>query len=310
MNTSTITCCVPFRANEPGCHTAGPACLAYAAQYGIDNLTTTTTSVCFDSGGGGTTTGSGNTGNQGNGYFGGPGIKTSPILPNFEDNNNPCSELKKLSTGVLTRPALIGLPTGQTYESGYYVRKNAVGNIGPTPCDSSPVDPTKINMPIGGNIIGAMHTHPYSYEYGYDSMFSSDDINYLYQVAIKHTNYGQPKEYAEYFITLSVPSGTFALKIENWENFKKFRETNPDWTNHTRNGLSATYDKLESTYDKIGSSGFNKLQNALLKMLQENDSGIGLYKADADSNNWSRLSLDFAYTMGDKNAAPKEKPCN
>ncbi len=77
-------------------------------------------------------------------------------------------------------------------------------------------------------------------------------------------------------------------------------------------GVDATYGLLKINYGKIGSSssGFNKLQNALLKMLQENDSGIGLYKADADSNNWSRLSLDLAYTMGDKNAAPKEKRCN
>lgn len=271
-----------------------------------------------DSGGNSSSPGSGNTGTPDNGGSGSviPGDDTGQYTPNPYDlqdatsfvaehqlqQKTPCQELKKVAININEKNALQDLETktNESQENGYYITRNngSINHNIPQPAYSSSFSPNEIVMPTGGNNIGAFHTHPTDSD-GWYPMFSDGDLNYLFKVAKNHNTNGQPKNYSEYFLTLTVPEGTFAIKIKDPLKFYNFRN-NGRWRGDELPALRNKYQARNPT-DNI-----KAFQKDLLTLLNENDAGVGLYEASSDLSSWSELVLDNV----NPNADPIKQPCN
>lgn len=233
-----------------------------------------------------------------------PVINTPSLVGSEEQEKTPCNELAKISSNAQEKAALQNLTTktAEDSEYGYYITKNNVNGSHNTPVSaySSSSTPNQIVMPIGGNNIGAFHTHPTDSD-DWVPMFSDGDLNYLFMVATKHNNNEQPKEYSEYFLTLTVPEGTFAIKIKNVSKFFAFRNSNK-WDNRDNSlkALRNKYNKRNATDDIKG------FQKDLLNLFNEMDAGIGLYEADPSFNSWQELKIDSENPSGN----PIKQPCN
>ena len=239
-------------------------------------------------------------------------IVTSPIKNPYLDapKSTPCAELNKLSTNIYMQGAIANLQTKTNLSSefGYSVSKSDATNYNnPVACNSNAINPNQINMPVGGDIIGAFHTHPLASETEVFPMFTDGDINWLFLVAQKNSTLRNEKVYEEFFLTLTVPQGTFAIKIKDWVKFSSFRWSS-EWKNKNE-GRKGKLDKLNNKYDKIGHDGnFISMKNALLEIFKEFDAGIGLYEANSELNGWSELELaptGSSYNM----IEPIKKPC-
>jgi hypothetical protein len=239
----------------------------------------------------------------------GGGLEIGIVEPGIR--GNPCTALKKTSTNTNNKEALEDLQTKtlENREHGYKVVKNSEGNYStPTACDAIPLNPNKIYMPVGKNNVGAFHTHALASSTDDFPMFSDGDINYLFWVAQKHDNGVVQKDYSEYFLTLTVPQGTFAIKIKDWSKFANFRN-NKDWSN-SNGGLNGKLNNLRNKYKYVPSTSNNIMfQNGFLQILRDYDAGIALYEASPDLNNWSELKL--APGASYKNTIePIKIPCN
>lgn len=220
-----------------------------------------------------------------------------------EEPKTPCGQLQKMSTTTLNKNALTDLATktGLGKESGYWITKNnyTKGYNSPIIATASLADPNRVNMIVGGNNIGAFHTHPIDTD-DWVPMFSDGDLNYLFMVAISHNNNGQPKNYSEYFLTMTVPEGTFAIKIKNVTQFFQFMN-NGLWKNNGELKL------LQNKYSKRSPTAeITNFQKDLLNLFQELNAGVGLYKASDDLSSWSELILD----PNNPNGNPIKQPCN
>jgi hypothetical protein len=227
-------------------------------------------------------------------------------LDNNSQQKTPCFELNKLTTNptdtrVKNALTYLGTKTGESEEYGYSLTRNpnatAINN--PTPVYASTGSYGNIYMPTGGNNIGSFHTHPIDTE-DWIPMFSGKDISYLYFVAFYHNNNGQPKNYAEYILTLTVPEGTFAIKIKDYTKFRAFLNKRDFWSkDFDIPSLQNTYKKRNPTDDIKG------FQKDLLTLLKDSDAGVGLYEADPGFGSWQELTLD----LNNPNANPIKQPC-
>ena len=203
--------------------------------------------------------------------------------------------------------------TNLGHEKGYSVFKNELGIIHALPCVSNNLAPTSIIMDTGkttsgGNIIGAFHTHPDAGSTSTYPMFSDGDINWLFWVATDNQTPRDKKVYEEFFLTLTVPQGTFAIKIKDWGKFAAFRNNSSIWqSNNIKKGGSLKL--LTDTYSSIGHNGsFIQMQNALLELFRDFNAGIGLYEANNDLSGWSELELAPA-GASNNDEEPTKKPC-
>lgn len=239
---------------------------------------------------------------------------TSPIKPGLNGDvpaeKTPCSELTKLTGNAANKQALENLQTktSEDKEYGFSIAKNSTGGYAnPIACNASTNNPNEIVMPTSGNIIGAFHTHPDASTTDVFPMFSDGDLNWLYWAVNNHSNNGTEKEYSEYFLTLTVPQGTFAIKIKNINKFLGFRNSK-DWIN-SNSGNSGVHQKLRDKYDALEStSNFNSITNAFLEVLKDSNSGIGLYEASPDLTSWSELTL-ASNSATNATTPPIKKPC-
>ena len=233
-----------------------------------------------------------------------PNIITVPVeeidTENTQPSKTPCGHLQNL---VKTKPVQDSFKTldnrkYQSAEWGFgFQTFSASGTImPPSVLQSSHTDPNKLDMStaIGGNFIGASHTHPISSS-GYYPMFSLDDIEYLFNVSRKHNTNGQPKDYSIYVLTLTVPSGVFAIKIKDplkfYTNFNQKRKL--------------IKDIIQTEYEKLKPGGnMDKFKLAFLDVVNELDLGISLYEATEDLTQWNELERG-----SDKNK-PIAKPCS
>ena len=302
-HTATVMMC-----NEPWTNGGSTEPHAATAQCNNPNhlfsVTTTTCDVVAGGGsmgaGAGQYTGGNNTGGQSGSGGGGdetptdgslnppsncprcPNIITVPVedidSENTQPSKTPCGHLKNL---VKTKPVQDSFKTlddrkYQNAEWGFgFQTFNTSGTImPPSIVQSSHTDPNKLDMStaIGGNFIGASHTHPISSS-GYYPMFSLDDIEYLLNVSRKHNNNGQPKDYSVYILTLTVPEGVFAIKIKDPLKF---------YTNFNSK-KDEIFNKIDLKYDKIKPSGeMDKFKMAFLDIIDQFDLGIGLYQASTE----------------------------
>lgn len=219
----------------------------------------------------------------------------------------PCSELKKLTNDVEVKNSLNTLKDKiqETKESGFAYRLVEINGINsflpPQEIQSSGFNPKVINMAnhIGSNYIGASHIHPDRIYTHTAPMFSPEDLRWLARVAVSHNNNGLPKNYSVYFLTLTVGSGTYAIKIKNMTKLLNIMNR-PE-------RFAKLKIELEKAYFKSGETApATNLQKDLLKIMDEFDLGVGLFKASDDLSEWSELILNPSLP----NARPIEIPCN
>lgn len=243
-----------------------------------------------------------------------PELITSPI-PNLDaPKSTPCQHLNKMLTNSTTKERLRGLRdfTAEDYEKGFSVFKSN-NTLNTIPCNASNFNPNQVKMPTGKTaisenpIVGAFHTHPNPSTTNITPMFSDGDINWLFWVATDNPTPRNEKIYEEFFLTLTVSGGTYAIKIKDWTKFAAFR-SNKAWQNieGTKGGELKT---LKDKYDRISANGNrNSMINAFLETLQEFDAGIGLYEANSDLSNWSELVLAPGASSYNE-IDPNEIPC-
>ncbi len=235
-----------------------------------------------------------------------------PVLPEDEDFgppvNNPCEELKKLTENLNIKNTYTEAPNGLNHkvnsykEFGFAFARTDIGDT-TTPVPNSSKTPNKLNMGnfVGGNFFGASHTHP-NIIYDVFPMFPLDDIKYLFDVAVKFESNGEPKDYSIFVLTLTVPAGTYAIKIKDVTKFFAFINS-PDFEEQKKN--------LEESFIKTGLENQEQLVKDLLYVLEKNDVGIGLYKVKPDFSDWSELKLKpFDYSTLTNDNSINEIPCN
>jgi hypothetical protein len=240
-------------------------------------------------------------------------VITSPVKPGLDGGTpgkTPCTELTKLTVNVANKEAIENLQTktSEDKENGFSISKNSTGGYAtPVACNSNINNPDEIVMPTGGNIIGAFHTHPDASTTDIFPMFSDGDLNWLFWVTTNHNTNGADKDYSEYFLTLTVPQGTFAIKIKDISKFNTFRSSK-EWKNFN-NGQKGELKTLRKKYDALEStSNFNSITNAFLEVLRDSNSGIGLYEASSDLSSWSELTL-APNSATNATTPPIKKPC-
>jgi hypothetical protein len=281
-------------------HYAGPRC----------SRTYSSLECNWSPSGSGSSTGSGNP-NYGGGTSGTgnttptPPVVTSPVVPPPPPPTKPCLELKKLTDNTNIRNIYKG-PDGleskvnEPIEYGFSFSRGA-NYDSQTAVPNNPDKPNELDLShaVGGNFYGASHTHPLS-GYGFYPMFPMDDILYLYKVSKKYNNNGLPKDYSIFVLTMTIPSGTFAIKITDATAL------------YSLMGNKEKYNKvmkeIKKEYYSIGTSDVENLTKALLKIMSENNMGISLYQARPDFSEWDELSLPKSDQNNDK---PVEKnPCS
>ena len=155
---------------------------------------------------------------------------------------------------------------------------------------------------MGGKYYGANHTHPDPFTTTYVPMFPAQDIKYLAMVAARYDWNGtapRNRDYSIFVLTLTVPGGTYALKIKdllklnavmnNVEKYKKMEK------------------EIEKEFEKIGNTDMGKLTKALLKVMHDFDLGISLYEAEQNLSKWSELSLS---DPSNQSSSITKTPCN
>jgi len=303
-------------------HVAGERCKNSAFMYTVTEIT------CSSTGGGGSFgagagqyTGGNNTGGQtGNGGGGDgnppingelnppincprcPDLTTAPVEqldPEVSPKPaTPCDYLKNLIKSDAVKNSFSTLDTRKEQSGewgfGFQIHSPTSNSImPPNVIQASHSDPNKLNMEnaIGGNYIGASHTHPHIRN-GFYPMFSLEDIEYLLNVSRQHNNGGLPKDYSIYVLTLTTYDGVFAIKIK--DPLKFYGNFNLRKKQIER--------KIEAKYDKVKPGGnMNDFRMAFLEIRTEFDLGIGLFEATNNVTKWGELEVN--------KGKPVLKPC-
>ncbi len=235
-------------------------------------------------------------------------VYTAPVLE-FEEEiappKTPCEELQKLLNNTESVDAITFLE-GKTnkdkeYGFAYETLPNSSDLDEVHPIESLPNQPLKLNMGnyIGGNFIGANHTHPRPSTSGAVPMFAAEDIFWLYAVSRAHLPGASEsqKDFSIYFLTLTVGSGTYAVKIKDNSKFLEFL---------SKNYIEFKY-SLERKYNELGQmASASVLKKEFLKIINKNiSSGIGLYELNSDKTDWAELTFNPLSPDSD----PGIKPC-
>lgn len=230
-----------------------------------------------------------------------------PLLPHPRDNK-PCEELNEMMRNTKIKDSYVGVnglksKVNENIEYGFaFKRTPGYDDVEPIPQDYA--NPTTLNMTnfVGGKYYGAGHAHINYVTSDNVPMFPAPDFDYLLNVAAKYDweeVAPADRDFSIFVFTLTVPQGTYAIKIKNWFRFvdvmfdieqsKKFKR------------------KIEREYNKIDNSNIDKLIKTLLKIMNDFNLGVGLYEAEQDFSNWKELTLS---NPTDVNSQIKKTPCN
>lgn len=198
-------------------------------------------------------------------------------------SNLPCAELTKMTQNTAVRAALLNLQTKTALfsEVGFSISKK--NNVYQAPITITPnplfPDSLPVNAYIGGINIGIFHTHPH-YSGGIYPMFSPEDIYTLLLLAKKGNV--TAANYADFVVTMTVPQGTFAIKIKDPLKFLA--------SMNTYSNLGGIKQMIEDRYDqRVPNGNIEDLAKDLLDCIAKSDMGIGLYKSNANITSWSEL---------------------
>ena len=234
-------------------------------------------------------------------------VYTAPVLEEEEiaPPKTPCEELQKLLNNTESVDALTFLEGKTSEDKEYGFAYEALPNSSDLdevhPIESLPNQPLKLRMGnyIGGNFIGANHTHPRPSTSGAVPMFAADDIFWLYALSRAHLPgaSNSQKDFSVYFLTLTVGSGTYAIKIKDNSKFLEFI---------SNNYVEFKY-SLERKFIELGQmTSASVLKKEFLKIINKNtNSGIGLYELNSDKTDWAELTFNPL----SPNSDPGIKPC-
>ncbi|WP_286913105.1 hypothetical protein [Flavobacterium sp. UBA4197] len=202
----------------------------------------------------------------------------------------PCNHLKNLTASPAVKSSFKTLDgrKSQDGEWGFgFQTYNSTSNsiMPPNVIEATYNDPNKLNMEkaIGGNYIGASHTHPHI-SYGYFPMYSYDDLLYLMKVAVKHNNGGQPKDWTKYVLTLTTYDGIFAIKIKDPNKF---------FTAMGQKG-DAIKERIQDDYRALSTgASMDTFKKTFLKILADFDLGAGLYEGSVDLSSGDLANTNF-----------------
>lgn len=231
-------------------------------------------------------------------------------LPLLSDprNNDPCKELKKMMQNTKINDAYTGQnglksKVNENIEYGFAFKRTP-GYDDAEPIPRNYANPSTLNMTnfVGGKYFGAGHTHKNYVTSDDVPMFPQPDIDYLYQVAGRYDwerVLPRNRDYSIFVFTLTVPQGTYAIKIKNW-----FRlvDVMADTAESER-----LKNEIEDKFNEIGNSNIDKLIKTLLKIMNDFNLGVGLYEAEEDLSNWSELKLSDPNNV---NSQITKTPCN
>lgn len=254
-------------------------------------------------GGGDPGNGNGSGGNPGGGGgSGGSGVVTTPIVLEadelitvedpcnklgdlFDDNNGPTPNIDPFIINSL----IPNIPVNPDGEKGIRIAKSADGtNVA---AGITPTTETKIEIPIGGDIYSAVHTHPNSAF----PMFSVSDVYFLYRLKnniaphneglasfllVCHHENDSVDDYRTYAIVFNDNSTTglenLFLKVENQGGEKS-------------KIISAMNKALKEDF-LIERKGTKDYEKAFLEYFA--NTNISLYKANSNLDNWSQLTIN------------------
>lgn len=261
-----------------------------------------------DGGGGGS--GSGGTGDGNDGTIGDNGDPLHPVIPIvLEDITDPCTKLKGLFApypagpnikSIIQNQLQTDIPINPNGEKGASLIRNSAGVTG-----SSIIPPTIstfINIPAGGFVYSAIHTHPNSAF----PMFSWSDVYTLYTINknISSHNAGL----ASFLLVCKDDNGVFQTYaivfnqetmnvLSNIFNSDEFVGCDELFVANEMNKL------IEKKFLKEEGLGSNNYERAFLRMMMGYN--ISLYKANSSLTNWSKLSVNSL-----TGTAVNATPCN
>ncbi len=247
------------------------------------------------SGGGGSSGGGSGGGSGGDDSGNNPGgpeappIITSPVVDDSTSNEQHCIKLKALSqnpsigNAITAMAPKINLPD----EHGYKFTKNGVA-LGALSLPQG--DNNSINVPTGGIVFGAIHSHPNNGTVA--PMFSAEDVYTLYNIA-KNYNYALNNEVSgsmqsTFVYMLTSSNGTYAIKIDS-SLFIAFMDgimTNELSREKFFNDLEKKQRKSKVT------DSDEDFEEDFLNFLSDYNLNISLFKTDLNNNNnWRKLEM-------------------
>ncbi|KQT33043.1 hypothetical protein ASG22_17635 [Chryseobacterium sp. Leaf405] len=205
---------------------------------------------------------------------------------------NPCRKLKDLLDP--TKANLKPLITGGMYsyinnssigETGIYLQKDSAGNI---TTEIAPFTDKK-EVPVKSSALyySAVHTHPNN---AYP-MFSWTDIYNLYQLEENATYFNHG---ATFLLVCEDANGvkqTYAIAFENLGTMMEDILNNPKYAGCSIDEIREDMDKkLKIAYDEEIDKDNPNYERVFLQF--NFGTNIGLYKANSDLTNWSKLSIN------------------
>lgn len=157
------------------------------------------------------------------------------------------------------------------------------------PCTPIGSNSFSVPFPEGQNAVAVAHTHPDD-GLGY-LMFSPQDIQYLWALALRHQPATPPRVASVYTLYLVTERGNYALKIDNFIQFHSFMTAkyNADFVK-----------KLEQKYEERNVVGpmptMADFEKDFLEFVKSYSSsggmGLSLYKTNDNFSEWNKLSLN------------------
>ncbi|WP_333693161.1 hypothetical protein [Flavobacterium sp.] len=214
---------------------------------------------------------------------------TWPVIPKHHFKN--CEKLSEQSQAIGESLNDLSIKAGLNDKEYGYFYNYENGNYTSTEiCNHPPCIPLSSNaftipFPLGQNAVAVAHTHPDD-GLGY-LMFSPQDVQYLWALALRHQPETLPKDASVYTLYLVTERGNYALKIDNVLQFHSFM---------TANYNEEFIEKLNDEYNTLDPEEDIALQEKVfLNFIKKEmtNSGISVYKSqDNTFSNWNRLELN------------------
>lgn len=248
------------------------------------------------SGDGGGGSGSGGAGDGNDGSIGDNGDPLHPVIPIvLEDITDPCVKLKGLFAPYPTGPNIksiiqnqlqTDIPINPNGEKGASLIRNSAGVTG-----SSIIPPTisnEIEIPAGGFVYCAIHTHPNSAI----PMFSWSDVYTLYTINKNISPHNQGL--ASFLLVCKDDYGvfqTYAVVFNNQTaNVIDMVLNSPGYAGMTGDKIAILKDNELKKKFKEEEDNDKNYERAFLRQMLNTD--ISLYKANSSLANWNRLELN------------------
>ena len=251
-----------------------------------------------DSGGSTGGTGGSSGGDLGGGGSGGTGggsapasidseLETAPIIMQLD---NPCEQMDKLAKdpSFINKMKDLQSKTNQNYESGYVIKRD--GDALSYTSIQGDSNQGQIDFAVNDKIDGYMHNH-YT---GLLSIFSGTDIRAMFQLYQgSHIN-----RLMTFTMTVVTANGTsYALKVSDYSKFISFGN-NYLSSDSSFNSFESIYSNL---YNISPSNSNTNNETNFLRMLDQLDSGLKLFKGNSNFDDWTPIDVSATGAVVENN---------